>query len=212
VGCDRKSAYGHNLEAGVEPKRRTLDLPWGTVSYLEWDGRSRGKTLDVLLLHGGGLDSARLSWGALGDALSEAGHRVIAPDHPGYGRSRPPPWPAAQDRLVSYVGEFADGLGLPEEERDESARRAHQDLPAALGRPGGGVAGHVRAGADRHRGHGLRGRVPARADARLERPAPREGRGRLPGAHPHRRPGQPSRPAAGPGREVRARHRIALPA
>ncbi|GAA1071633.1 alpha/beta hydrolase [Nocardiopsis composta] len=96
----------------MEPKRRTLDLPWGTVSYLEWDGRSRGKTLDVLLLHGGGLDSARLSWGALGDALSEAGHRVIAPDHPGYGRSRPPPWPAAQDRLVSYVGEFADGLGL----------------------------------------------------------------------------------------------------
>src|SRR5690606_40387374 len=51
VGCDRKRVGGHNLESGVEPKRRALDLPWGTVSYLEWDGRPRREAPDVLLLH-----------------------------------------------------------------------------------------------------------------------------------------------------------------
>ena len=66
----------------------------------------------VLLLHGGGVDNAALSWGGVAPRLAEAGHRVIAPDHPGYGQSPAAPWPATQRRLVAYVGEFADALGL----------------------------------------------------------------------------------------------------
>lgn len=66
----------------------------------------------VLLLHGGGVDNATLSWGGVAPRLADAGYRVIAPDHPGYGQSPAAPWSATQQRLVSYVGEFADTLGL----------------------------------------------------------------------------------------------------
>lgn len=91
--------------------RFRLALPWGWVSCLRWepDGDRNG---DLLLLHGGGLDSAELSWGEIGPALAEAGFRVFAPDHPGYGQSPAAPWPARQERLVSYVGEVVAALDL----------------------------------------------------------------------------------------------------
>ena len=54
----------------------------------------------MVLLHGGGVDSAALSWGDIGTRLAAAGYRVIAPDHPGHGRSRLPSWPVTQQRLV----------------------------------------------------------------------------------------------------------------
>lgn len=94
------------------PARRTIDLGWGRVSYLEWlpDGEPAGS--DILLLHGGGVDCAELSWGGLAPALAQAGYRVIAPDHPGYGESPQAPWAAGQERLVGYVGEFVDALEL----------------------------------------------------------------------------------------------------
>ncbi len=73
----------------------------------------------VILLHGGGLDSARLSWGQIIGPLAEAGHRVYAPDCPGYGDSdRPGPAEGpcgAADTIEEYAGclrEFMDGLGL----------------------------------------------------------------------------------------------------
>lgn len=65
-----------------------------------------------MLLHGGGVDSASLSWGGIGPRLAHAGYRVIAPDHPGYGHSPSSPLPATQERLVSYISELADALGL----------------------------------------------------------------------------------------------------
>lgn len=92
--------------------RSGTDLGWGTVSYLEWMPDSADLHHTVLLLHGGGIDNAELSWGEVGPVLAAAGHRVVAPDHPGYGRSLPAPWPHTQQRLVGYVGEFADALGL----------------------------------------------------------------------------------------------------
>lgn len=94
------------------PIRRTLELPWGAISYLEWRPTAAATGPDVLLLHGGGLDSAWLSWGGLGSALAEHGYRVVAPDHPGYGQSPPAPWPATQECLVQYVGDVVDALGL----------------------------------------------------------------------------------------------------
>jgi len=94
----------------VEPTRTTVDLPCGKVSYLTWAADSAAPT--VVLLHGGGVDSAFLSWGGIGPGLAQAGYRVIAPDHPGYGQSPQTPLPVTQERLVAYVGEFVDGLGL----------------------------------------------------------------------------------------------------
>lgn len=88
--------------------RACVELPWGTVSYLEWPGEPGART--VLLLHGAGVDSAELSWGALGSELAAAGHRVLAPDHPGYGASTP--GPTTQQGLVDYVGRFVDALDL----------------------------------------------------------------------------------------------------
>lgn len=94
------------------PIRRTLELPWGTISYLEWSPTSAAVGPDVVLLHGGGLDNAWLSWGGLGAALAEQGYRVVAPDHPGSGQSPPAAWTATQERLVDYVGDVVDALGL----------------------------------------------------------------------------------------------------
>lgn len=94
----------------VEPTRSSIELPSGTVSYLTWATDRAAPT--VVLLHGGGVDSASLSWGGIGPRLAQAGYCVIAPDHPGYGHSAPARLPVTQERLVVYVGEFVDGLGL----------------------------------------------------------------------------------------------------
>lgn len=91
--------------------RTTVTVPWGPVSYLDWSPGA-GSTSTVVLLHGGGVDNAELSWGEVGARLAAGGHRVIAPDHPGFGESPRAPWVATQDRLVAYVGEFVNALGL----------------------------------------------------------------------------------------------------
>ncbi|QZH69187.1 alpha/beta hydrolase [Mycolicibacterium farcinogenes] len=90
--------------------RTTVDLPSGPVSYLSWVPRQPVST--VVLLHGGGVDNASLSWGGIGPRLAEAGYRVLAPDHPGYGRSPQARQPVTQDRLVAYVGEFVGAMQL----------------------------------------------------------------------------------------------------
>lgn len=95
----------------MKPARSTLELPWGSVSYVEWR-RDRAPRSTVVLLHGGGVDNAELSWGGLAPDLAAAGHRVIAPDHPGFGKSPEAPWPMTQERLVAYVGEVVEALGL----------------------------------------------------------------------------------------------------
>ncbi|MGW4797917.1 alpha/beta fold hydrolase [Nonomuraea sp. NPDC004297] len=95
----------------MDPTRAAIDLPWGQVSYLDWHPGAEPRST-VVLLHGGGVDSASLSWGEVGARLSAAGHRVVAPDHPGFGESPRAPWAASQDRLVAYVGEFVDAVGL----------------------------------------------------------------------------------------------------
>lgn len=93
-------------------RRATVRLSWGTISYLEWTPDPADAAPTVLLLHGGGVDSAWLSWSGVGPRLAASGYRVLAPDHPGYGESPPAPWPTTQDRLVTYVGELVDALGL----------------------------------------------------------------------------------------------------
>lgn len=91
--------------------RTVLHLADSTVSVHEWTpDEQTGST--VLLLHGGGADSAALSWGGVGPALAAEGHRVLAPDHPGFGRSPRTPGPVTQERLVAYVGQLVDALRL----------------------------------------------------------------------------------------------------
>jgi len=94
--------------------RSTLELPSGTVSYLDFrpDDPAFRAAGTVVLLHGGGTDSAELSWGEIGPRLAAGGFRVVAPDHPGCGESPLPTWRVTQQRLVAYVGEFVDALGL----------------------------------------------------------------------------------------------------
>jgi pimeloyl-ACP methyl ester carboxylesterase len=92
--------------------RRTVTLPWGEVSVVEWRPAGPADASVVVLLHGGGLDSAWLSWGGVGSSLAEAGHRVLAPDLPGYGESPRAPWAASQQALLACVEQVVEALGL----------------------------------------------------------------------------------------------------
>lgn len=88
--------------------RSETELSSGRVSYLTWSPEHPSGT--VVLLHGGGVDSAELSWGGIAPGLAAAGYRVICPDHPGYGHSPLPVLPVTQERLVAYIGEFVDAV------------------------------------------------------------------------------------------------------
>ncbi|GAB3822088.1 alpha/beta fold hydrolase [Kribbella italica] len=95
----------------MDVRRTTVAVTGATVSLLEW------APVDpigpaVLLLHGGGADNAELSWAQVGATLADAGYRVIASDHPGFGQSPRASWPLTQQHLIQYVGELADVLGL----------------------------------------------------------------------------------------------------
>lgn len=95
----------------VTPTCTRLTLPSAEISLLRWSPEHPRATT-VVLLHGAGADTASLSWGEVGPALAAAGYDVVAPDHPGYGASPVPGWPPTQERLVDYVGELVDILGL----------------------------------------------------------------------------------------------------
>ena len=67
----------------------------------------------VVLLHGGGIDSAKVSWRHLLPALAQT-HRVYALDLPGYGESDPPPEDVTytQAFLERTLTDFIAALGL----------------------------------------------------------------------------------------------------
>jgi pimeloyl-ACP methyl ester carboxylesterase len=65
----------------------------------------------VILLHGGGLDSASISWGGEIGPLS-ARHRVFAPDLPGYGESDKPAIEYTIDYYVHFLNHLLDALRL----------------------------------------------------------------------------------------------------
>ena len=65
----------------------------------------------VLLLHGGGLDSASLSWKyAIGPIARQ--HRVFAPDWPGFGRSDSTRTSWAIQDYITFLDHFVERLGL----------------------------------------------------------------------------------------------------
>jgi len=65
----------------------------------------------VVLLHGGGTDSAWLSWQPVILALSPR-FRVIAPDLPGYGKSDTPKISYTLDTYIHFVKQLLDQLGV----------------------------------------------------------------------------------------------------
>jgi pimeloyl-ACP methyl ester carboxylesterase len=65
----------------------------------------------VLLLHGGGTDSAWLSWALTIPALAQT-HRVFAPDLPGYGESARPNAPYSMDYYIALLPRLMDALGI----------------------------------------------------------------------------------------------------
>ncbi|WP_439026560.1 alpha/beta fold hydrolase [Haloarchaeobius sp. DT45] len=65
----------------------------------------------VVLLHGGGVDDAELSWKLTIDTLADAGHQVYALDWPGYGESDPHPEPSITS-YVDVLDGFLDALAL----------------------------------------------------------------------------------------------------
>lgn len=65
----------------------------------------------VLLLHGGGIDSASFSYKHLIEPLA-LNHRVFAPDWPGYGESDKPDVEHTMEFYVGFLGNLIDALQL----------------------------------------------------------------------------------------------------
>lgn len=84
-----------------------IDIDGNRVHYLT--AGSSGPV--VVLLHGGGIDSARLSWELLIPELA-ATHRVFAPDLPGFGESDKPDAPYSVDYYVRFLAEFLRALQI----------------------------------------------------------------------------------------------------
>lgn len=66
----------------------------------------------VVLLHGGGVDSADLSWGLFMPVLENSFH-VVAPDLPGYGESDKPKRLYSTAFYVDFLVTYLDALGIP---------------------------------------------------------------------------------------------------
>ena len=65
----------------------------------------------ILLLHGGGYDSASRSYKQSIGPISQY-HRVFAPDWPGYGESDKPKMRYTTEYYVDCLGDLMDALGL----------------------------------------------------------------------------------------------------
>ena len=65
----------------------------------------------VLVLHGGGLDAAGLSFGSTIRILAEQ-HRVFAPDWPGFGESDPMPITWRVEECVEFLADLFEALNL----------------------------------------------------------------------------------------------------
>lgn len=92
------------MEANIESKY--IKMEGLNIHYL-----TAGEGPPVLLLHGGGADSACLSW-RLGMGPVSQSHRVLAPDLPGYGESDKPKIKYTNEYYVEFLGHLMDALGL----------------------------------------------------------------------------------------------------
>ncbi|MFE2167723.1 alpha/beta fold hydrolase [Streptomyces sp. NPDC059447] len=92
----------------VEVRHHTVDVDGVRVAYRE-SGPADGPVL--LLLHG--FPTASHQFTRLMDALGDTPWRLIAPDHPGFGRTETPDdFTYTFDRLADTLENFTDALGL----------------------------------------------------------------------------------------------------
>jgi pimeloyl-ACP methyl ester carboxylesterase len=85
---------------------------WAEVDGLRTHYLKAGEgNAPVLLLHGGGYDSASLSYKHAIGSISRH-HQVFAPDWPGYGQSDKPEIEYSTEYYVGFLGRLMDVLGL----------------------------------------------------------------------------------------------------
>jgi pimeloyl-ACP methyl ester carboxylesterase len=89
---------------GTDATERVIDVD-GTAVRCQVAGPEDGQPL--VLLHGGGMDAAAVSWGEVFPALADE-YRLYAPDWPGYGESDPVP--AGVTPHVDYYIDVLDEL------------------------------------------------------------------------------------------------------
>jgi pimeloyl-ACP methyl ester carboxylesterase len=101
-----------SVRSAGAPSRPALQELWLEVKRLRVHCLKAGRQdHPVLLLHGGGLDAAGLSFRTTIPALAER-HCVYAPDWPGFGRSDPMPMSWRVEECVDFVGEILDALEI----------------------------------------------------------------------------------------------------
>lgn len=92
-------------DTGLEEHRLEVD----GLHLQYWTAGQAGPP--VVLLHGGGVDNALLSWRLLIPVLAQ-NHQVFAPNWPGYGDSRPVIRPYTAAALVPVLERLMDAWGL----------------------------------------------------------------------------------------------------
>ena len=99
----REFEIARSAATSTSPPRRELwlDVKRLWVYCLKAGSRDR----PVLLLHGGGLDAAGISFRTTIPVLAEQ-QCVFAPDWPGFGRSDPMPVSWRVEECVDFVGEI----------------------------------------------------------------------------------------------------------
>ncbi|WP_324759937.1 alpha/beta fold hydrolase [Haloarcula sp. GH36] len=90
------------------PAEAAVSVDSNRIHYLE-AGAETDPT--VVLLHGGIIDAAGVTWRPVIDRLAPDYH-VLAPDLLGYGASDVPPGSYSIERHATVVGDFLDELGL----------------------------------------------------------------------------------------------------
>jgi pimeloyl-ACP methyl ester carboxylesterase len=98
---------------GAPNMTKNVEDSWIEVGELYIHNLIAGQTADapVLLLHGGGYDSASLSYKLSIGPISQH-HRVLAPDWPGYGESDKPEMKYTTRYYVDFLGHLIAALGL----------------------------------------------------------------------------------------------------
>ena len=90
---------------------QVVRLPGGQL--IAWYEAGPDTGAPVILLHGGGTDSALLSWQPTLAVLADAGYHAYAPDWPGYGQSPPPDGQSfSLEMLVALLPELLDAWGV----------------------------------------------------------------------------------------------------
>jgi pimeloyl-ACP methyl ester carboxylesterase len=108
----RLAEMGTVQPQGAPNMAKDVEDGWVDVDGLRVHYLKAGEgNVPILLLHGGGFDSASLSYKHAIDPISE--HRqVFAFDWPGYGESDNPEVEYTTDYYVSFLGRLMDALGL----------------------------------------------------------------------------------------------------